>query len=73
MNKKTRKRLVILMFLLPSICGLIFFQVFPIVYSFILSLTDLDVLSKANFVGIENYKRIFESEEFWRVLINTLY
>jgi len=73
MNKKTRKRLVILMFLLPSICGFIFFQVFPIVYSFILSLTDWDVLSKADYVGFENYKKIFGSEEFWRVLINTLY
>ncbi len=73
MKKKTRKRLVILVFLLPSICGFIFFQVFPIVYSFILSLTDWDVLSKANFLGFENYKKIFGSEEFWRVLINTLY
>ena len=42
-------------------------------YSFILSLTDWDVLSKANFLGFENYKKIFGSEEFWRVLINTLY
>ena len=73
MKKKARKRLVILMFLLPSICGFIFFQVFPIVYSFVLSLTDWDVLSRANFIGLENYKKIFASEEFWRVLGNTLY
>ncbi|NLI07809.1 MAG: sugar ABC transporter permease, partial [Thermotogaceae bacterium] len=62
MKKKARKRLVILMFLLPSICGFIFFQVFPIVYSFVLSLTDWDVLRKANFIGFENYKTIFASE-----------
>lgn len=72
-TRKTRKRITILLFLLPSIGGFIFFQAFPIAYSFVLSLTDWDVLSEANFVALENYKKIFQSEEFWRVIGNTLY
>lgn len=50
-----------------------FFQAFPIGYSFILSLTDWDVLRKASFIGLENYRNILSSEEFWRVIRNTLY
>ncbi len=73
LNRKAKKRITIVLFLLPSIGGFVFFQAFPIGYSFILSLTDWDVLRKASFIGLENYRNILSSEEFWRVIRNTLY
>ena len=73
LGRKAKKRLTIMLFLLPSIGGFVFFQAFPIGFSFGLSLTDWDVLRKANFVGLENYRNILGSEEFWRVIRNTLY
>jgi multiple sugar transport system permease protein len=45
----------------------------PFGYSFFLSLTDWDVLSKINFLGLDNYINILKSSEFWKVLGNTLY
>ncbi len=70
---KRRKALDILFFLLPSLFGLAVFQMLPFGYSFFLSLTDWDVLSKINFLGLDNYIEILKSSEFWKVLGNTLY
>ena len=72
LNKK-RKVFDIMIFLLPSLFGLIVFQLIPFGYSFFLSLTDWDVLGDINFIGLTNYLNLIKSEEFWRVLWNTLY
>jgi multiple sugar transport system permease protein len=75
-----KKWLTIILFLLPSLVGLITFSLIPIVYSFIISLTDWNGLNAwklaegiPKFVGFGNYKDLLTHEEFWRVLRNTLY
>ncbi len=70
---KRRKRFEILFFLAPSLFGLILFQLIPFGNSLYLSLTDWDVLSDANFIGLQNYSDILRSSEFWKVLSNTFY
>jgi multiple sugar transport system permease protein len=79
-NKNRQKWLTICMFLLPSFIGLLTFSIIPIVYSFIISLTDWNGLKAWNFaegvphfIGLANYKEILGGEEFWRVLRNTSY
>lgn len=71
--KKGKRNAEILFFLLPSLIGLAVFQIFPICFSFFLSLTDWDILSDWNVIGFKNYVSILNSEEFWRVLGNTFY
>lgn len=74
LKKRKKKIFIILLFLLPSMFGFIFFQLIPISTSLYLSLTDWDVISgDPNYVGFDNYSSIFKGEEFWRVLTNTLY
>ena len=73
-------------FLLPSLIGFLLFSLVPIFISMTLSLTQWNGLTRLNifnggfltlvkdqFVGIENFKLIFTTEEFWRVLRNTGY
>lgn len=79
-NSKWKKRFMITAFLLPSLFGLVVFSVIPIVYSFIISFTDWNGLNEWNlaegiphFLGVANYLEIAKSEEFWKVLRNTLY
>lgn len=79
-NKNRMKWLTIVLFLLPSCAGLVVFSIIPIIYSFIISLTDWNGLNAwnvaegiPNFVGFANYGEIVGGEEFWRVLRNTLY
>lgn len=67
-------------FLLPSLIGMLIFSLLPLVISGLISLTDwngLDKLTDPNFlqehfIGLENYKRILTTPEFWRTLGNTV-
>lgn len=67
-------------FLIASLIGLLVFYLAPMVVSIILSFTNWNGLDRLfapgfienNFVGIQNYKDILTSEEFYRVLGNTL-
>jgi oligogalacturonide transport system permease protein len=43
----------------PYVLGLALFKAFPFVASFYLSFTDYDLLSSPEWVGIENYERLF--------------
>lgn len=66
-------------FLLPSLIGMLIFSLLPLVISGLISLTDwngLDKLTDPNFlqehfIGLENYKRILTTPEFWKTLGNT--
>jgi len=71
---KNSTRLTIIFFLLPSLFGLIFFSIIPMISSSLISLTDWDVISGTpKFLGFNNYINILQGEEFWRTLKNTLY
>ncbi len=66
-------------FLLPSLIGFAVFSFLPLLISILISLTDwngLDELTAKGFlqdhyVGIDNYRVILGSDEFWKVLKNT--
>ena len=52
----------------------VFFTLIPIIAAIILSLTDFDMVNPAEFVGIENYIRLFlDDDVFIKSLGNTLY
>lgn len=67
-------------FLLPSVIGLVIFSILPLIVSALISLTDWNGLDKLtdpaflqeHFIGLENYKVILTSTEFWQTLKNTL-
>ena len=66
-------------FLLPSLLGLLIFSLLPLIISGLISLTDwngLDQLTKTDFlrehfIGLDNYKTILTTPEFWKTLGNT--
>lgn len=68
------KRLTVVLFLLPSLAGLLVFSIIPIATSLYLSLTEWDVIGGPPvFHGFKNFMAIFQNEEFLRVLGNTMY
>lgn len=79
-RKKANGLLVASPFLLPSLIGLLIFSMMPLIISGLISLTDwngLDKLTdpsffKEHFIGLENYKVILTSSEFWQTLGNTV-
>ena len=66
-------------FLLPSLLGLLIFSLLPLIISGLISLTDwngLDQLTmtgflREHFIGLDNYKTILTTPEFWKTLGNT--
>lgn len=66
-------------FLLPSLIGLMIFSLMPLIISGLISLTDwngLDQLMKPgffeeHFIGLENFRTILTTPEFWKTLGNT--
>ncbi len=72
-------------FILPSMFGLVCFSLLPIFASLIISMSGWDGLTQLTllndtkaffsefFLGFKNYGDILKSDEFWKVLKNTLY
>lgn len=64
--------LVAWLFILPSLIGITVFVFIPAVRGLLLSFTDSDLLTRANFVGLENYEKLIEDRQFWSSLEITI-
>ena len=59
----------------PFVIVFLIFSVYPVLRTLYLSFTDVKIMKlngEINFVGLENYKRVFTDKFFLRSLINTL-
>lgn len=61
------------LYILPVLLHLLVFSVGAVVVSFGLSFTRYDIITPAEWVGIENYVRLATTPLFWRVLRQTAY
>lgn len=62
-----------LLFLSPWLLGFAIFTAWPVLYSGYLSLTDYDVLNDPSFVGLDNYRELFEDPKVALALRNTFF
>ena len=62
-----------LLFLSPWLVGFLVFTAWPLIYSVYLSLTDYDVINNPEFIGTENYVRLFQDPKIALALGNTLF
>lgn len=53
------------LFISPFLIGFFALTIFPILYSFYLSFTDFDLLGKANFIGFDNFSRMFNDDKLY--------
>jgi len=60
------------LFVLPAVLVVIFVIGYPFLYAVWTSFTDKTVASRANFVGIENYRLWIQRSDFWKTFFNTL-
>jgi multiple sugar transport system permease protein len=54
------------------VLGFVLFSLTPIFRSFYLGLTSWDVLQAPKWVGLQNYRELLASEEFWHVIKNSV-
>lgn len=63
-----------LFFVSPFIIGFVVFMLGPMLFSFYGSFTNYNLTSKMDFIGIDNFRRMFTQDElFWKSLYNTGY
>src|SRR6478672_767044 len=62
-----------LLFISPWLFGFIFLGVFPIIYTFFLSLTRYSGIKPPILIGFTNYQRLAADPLFWKSAYNTLY
>lgn len=59
-------------FVAPFIIGFLAFSLYPLLYTLYLSLTDMTLMSRTHqFIGIENFKKLFADAYFLKSLKNT--
>ncbi|WP_313155776.1 carbohydrate ABC transporter permease [Lacrimispora sp.] len=70
-----RKRELIygLLFISPWLVGFLVFTLFPICSSLYYSMCEYQVIKAPVFVGLDNYKTIFQDKTFLKALSNTFY
>ncbi|WP_411842536.1 carbohydrate ABC transporter permease [Salinicoccus sp. HZC-1] len=73
MNKK-KENLYGYIFILPWIIGFLGLTLGPLLFSLAGSFTNYNVTSQMDFVGLQNYKKMFIHDDlFWTSLYNTMY
>ena len=60
-------------FILPGIIGFLAFNLGPMLYSLYLSFMEWDILNPMKFVGLDNYKKLFQDSLTWKSLGVTFY
>lgn len=60
------------LFALPFIIGFLGFTIIPMIVSMYYSLTDYNLIAKENFIGLENYIRLFSDDRFLKSVRVTL-
>src|SRR4051812_18533018 len=62
-------------FLLPNLLGFALFTAGPVIFALGASFTNWDLQRSVPFafIGLENFRRMFHSEEFWIYFVNTFY
>ncbi len=63
----------VILFLAPSLVGLILFTLGPLLASLGLTLFQWDLISAPQYVGLDNFREVFASSDFWQSLQHTLY
>lgn len=72
-NYNLKQKLAGYLFITPSMIGIIFFFLVPALFSFYLMFTDWTYMSgkSPEFIGIDNFNRLFNDGSFYRSIKNT--
>lgn len=70
--KKNRMQIIPWLFLAPGLLMFLLYVIFPIFQSIRISLYDWDGLSAPSFIGLANYRELWQDENFYTSLKNNL-
>lgn len=68
-----REERIAFCFLLPNLLGFMVFTLVPVIVGLLLSFTNYDGFGTAKFVGLRNFKKLFQDDYFYTALGNNIY
>lgn len=72
LSRRQRTYLQGYLFISPWLIGLLLLYLGPMLLSFYMSMTDWDLFTSPKFIGLDNYRKMFQDALFWKSLVNTL-
>lgn len=72
MRQSTSTKLILFLFMLPAILFFSIIVIYPITQSIYGSMLDWDGISNGSWLGLGNYKKLFQSDLFWLSQKNTI-
>ena len=72
MSREKKDWIAAYIFIAPLTIGIFIFYIFPFLQNLWFSFNDVNKFNVATFIGIDNYKELFQSKELWRTFGNTL-
>jgi ABC-type sugar transport system permease subunit len=72
-RKRFRSNILPYLVVSPYLIHLTLFVLFPVVFSIVLTFHKWNIISPMEYVGLDNFARLFQDRLFWRALLNTLY
>lgn len=72
MSLNMRNTLVGMSFILPNFIGFFIFVLIPVLFSFTLSFMEWDGFNAMSFIGLENFKELFDDRVFRSSLVQTI-
>ena len=70
---KARKKAVGWLFILPNFVGFAVLTLVPILVLFYMAFTEWNIFGGSQWVGLDNFSRLFGDKSFYKALTNTLY
>ena len=71
LSMRTRRAIWVWAFLALPVVFYSVIRFYPTIDAFRLSFTDWNLMSEPSYIGLENYREMFASAEFWKVFKNT--
>jgi multiple sugar transport system permease protein len=68
---KKNEALAAIVMLAPNLTGLLIFMVIPTITSFVISMTDWNLIGSPSWAGFANFPEAFRDDLFWTTLRNT--
>lgn len=70
MSYQKKQQIAPYFFVAPYLLVFLMFSLFPIIYTFYISLVDWSGISKPEFIGFANYLALVKDKRFWHALVN---
>jgi ABC-type sugar transport system permease subunit len=71
-KKRFKNKILPYLMVSPYLIHLTLFILFPVVFSIVLTFHKWNIISSMEFVGFDNFIRLFQDRLFWKAIINTI-